>query len=240
MSDIKEPQTNSFLRRLGIRLLKASSCSSPYDRENFLELDSERNGVIFDVGAKAGQSSLWFAQNFPAARIYAFEAAPSVFKRLQKNTLKYSSIQAYECTLGSQPKHVMLSPVKRSRYQTTQIAAPSTRCALVERPVDRISISTLDNFCVEESIDTIHVLKVETEGHEIEVLQGAKKLLEAGRIQSILVEASVLSDDAPHISLVELKEFLRGFGFRLFSRYDLHHTDGNGRLSYFSALFKPR
>ena len=40
-----------------------------------------------------------------------------------------------------------------------------------------VHTQTLDNFCLEEKINNIDVLKIDTEGNELNVLKGAKKLL---------------------------------------------------------------
>lgn len=238
MDAIIKNQINRFLQRFGIRLLKAPYYKFAYDRENFLEIGSEKKLVIFDIGANIGQSSIWFAQNFPTATVYAFEPFPVIFSRLKENTLRYSSIKSYEFALGNQQKTLRLRRVEDPFSQTSQVAEPVAATILKDGPVDEIAIELLDEFCSENSIDIIHVLKTDTEGYDLEVLEGAKNLLKAGKIRNIVSEVSVIADDKQHTNFYRLKEFLAEYDFELFSLYDLHHNPKNGRLEYFDALFK--
>jgi FkbM family methyltransferase len=50
-----------------------------------------------------------------------------------------------------------------------------------------VRTDTIDNFCKERSIDFIDILKIDTEGSEIEVLEGAKDMLNKTNIISIEV-----------------------------------------------------
>ena len=40
-----------------------------------------------------------------------------------------------------------------------------------------MDIDTIDNYCAENSIDHIHLLKIDIEGHELDVLSGARECL---------------------------------------------------------------
>ena len=40
-----------------------------------------------------------------------------------------------------------------------------------------VKTDTLDNYCEENNIDNIDILKIDTEGSELEVLEGAKNIL---------------------------------------------------------------
>ena len=50
------------------------------------------------------------------------------------------------------------------------------------------NLSTLDLFCEREAIPNIDFLKIDTEGNELDVLEGAKKLLSGGKIKIIQFE----------------------------------------------------
>ena len=54
----------------------------------------------------------------------------------------------------------------------------------------KVQTRTLDNFCYEKNINNIDVLKIDTEGNELNVLKGAKKLLEKSNINIIYTEIS--------------------------------------------------
>lgn len=53
---------------------------------------------------------------------------------------------------------------------------------------EQIEIKTLDEYCEDEGISEINLLKVDVEGHELEVLNGAMDMISSGNIQYITFE----------------------------------------------------
>jgi hypothetical protein len=79
-------------------------------------------------------------------------------------------------------------------------------------------ITTIDKFCLKNGIDYIHFMKIDTEGHELEVLKGAASLISReaiGIIQFEFNEMNVLS-----------RVFLRDF-YRLLEGYNIYRLDTN-------------
>src|SRR6185503_14354274 len=53
---------------------------------------------------------------------------------------------------------------------------------------ESIQVLTIDAFCDREEIYHIHFLKLDVEGHELSVLNGAKRMLDSGKISIIQFE----------------------------------------------------
>jgi hypothetical protein len=51
-----------------------------------------------------------------------------------------------------------------------------------------INIETIDEFCFENNIEKITLLKLDVEGHELFTLHGAKKMIAANKIDHIQFE----------------------------------------------------
>ena len=81
-------------------------------------------------------------------------------------------------------------------------------------------IDTVDRFCDQGGIDQIHFMKVDVEGHEMPVLEGAASMLRGGRISIIKLEAAIDPDLAYHTQLGDICNVLHPFGYRLFGFYD--------------------
>ena len=79
--------------------------------------------------------------------------------------------------------------------------------------VEEVEVLTLDSFCESQSIDQIDFLKLDLEGHELAALQGAKSLLERGKIKHIQFEYGPDHVFA-RIQLRDLFDFLMPYGFR--------------------------
>lgn len=65
--------------------------------------------VIIDAGANIGIASLWFAKEFPAARIIAVEPEPRNAARCRANVSFYPTIVVREAAIGSRSGHIFLS-----------------------------------------------------------------------------------------------------------------------------------
>jgi hypothetical protein len=53
---------------------------------------------------------------------------------------------------------------------------------------ETVQVTTVDQVCRDESIGQIDLLKIDTEGHEMDVLLGASSTIEAGRVSFIQFE----------------------------------------------------
>lgn len=63
---------------------------------------------------------------------------------------------------------------------------------------EAVQLTTVDQVCAEDGIEQIDLLKIDTEGHEIEVLLGASSMLQAGRIASVQFEFGDTFLGTPH------------------------------------------
>ena len=91
-------------------------------------------------------------------------------------------------------------------------------------------VETADAFSADNAIPRIDILKIDTEGYDLEVLNGARGLISEGRIQFVFVEFNevLLSVRASGGSLQQIAEFLEPNGFAFIAAYTDHvATDGN-------------
>ncbi len=69
-----------------------------------------------------------------------------------------------------------------------------------------VRTDTIDNFCEENSVDSIDILKIDTEGSEIQVLEGSKKILNKTNIILIEVLDERKNFDVKYQRVVEILE----------------------------------
>ncbi len=152
--------------------------------------------VMFDVGANVGDYSLCLRDYIPAARIYAFEPAESVYEELARRisaagadrqikpyNLGFSDserlVELYSYTVEGQNASVLSSIDQRLPTQVLDVRAQHS---------EQIQVQTIDGFCEAEGIDRVDFLKLDVEGHELAVLRGAQRMLRAGLISMIQFE----------------------------------------------------
>lgn len=156
--------------------------------------------LIVDVGAAKGAFTLFVAQRIgPNGKVHAFEPATYTFRRLSEN-VEHSPDLAKLITLNrqavfSRPGEVQLNlfPPALSDWNTLGTPRMYLRRGKTLSPVqsETVPAVTLDTYCAQHDISNIDLLKIDVEGFEIEVIEGAHDLLHEHRIASIVFEISV-------------------------------------------------
>lgn len=193
----------------------------------------DQNRIIFDVGANIGQYSKWLIDFFPEAEIHAFEPSHTTFGQLENN-LRNENVRLNQCGLGKVIDTLTLynsAEKEHSQHGTIYKEVLSELLDKGELVEEVIRIETIDHYCEEHQISQIDFLKIDTEGHELDVLNGAQKMLSAGKIKHIQFEFNEMNI----ISRVFLKDFyelLKGYHF-----YRLH-TDQLIKLGRYNSSYE--
>ncbi len=169
--------------------------------------------TILDVGANIGLSSLEYQDRFPNAEIHAFEPSPQNFHRMDEVLAGAPGIRRHNCAVGAAPGEVMF---RHNPYHPTM-----SRIGEGEGEEIAVPITSLDAFCERNRIDSVDILKIDTEGYEIEVLAGAEQLMSEQRIALIQLECGLNPDYSNHhIQIERLLAHMFQRGYRLFGLYE--------------------
>lgn len=153
-----------------------------------------RSPVIFDVGANQGAYTSLLRSRFPAATIHAFEPHPNTARSL-KDRLGDADIFVHELALSDSDGESLLYSSTDRENDTFSSARADVIEQLHHRQAESVRVCQrrLDTFCAEKGIHRIDFLKIDTEGSELAVLEGAGDLLRSGRIQFIQFEFNEMS-----------------------------------------------
>jgi FkbM family methyltransferase len=127
--------------------------------------------LIVDAGANIGMSSIYFANRYPNAKIFAVEAETANFAMLVKNVQAYSSITAIHAALWNRDGHINVG-----------LPDPSTGArgdwAFVthEGPGVSVRAITMATLMREVGIDRVDLAKIDIEGAEQEVFEDPRWL----------------------------------------------------------------
>ena len=193
--------------------------------------------VIFDVGANLGQSSRTFAQLFPEARIFAFEPIRSTYMQMEANTTGLPRMRRFNFGLGdipSQEHEVFLQ--ERSGWNSLLEGVNAPRSA-GDTP-ERVKTTTVDEVCRTEEVSHIDLLKTDTEGFDLKVLQGAKRMIDEGNILFVASETGFLEGDRRHTYFFELKDYLEKRNFCFYWLYNPVHRES--QIAFCNVLFVHR
>lgn len=226
----------NIIFKMGFSIRRASSHSSGVD---FVEdcgryFSSGDELVIFDIGANQGQTSERFRKQFPSSRIYAFEPATKTCQNLTDKFINDSQISIHNCGVGSEIGRLRLTLNDNSELNSFKVAEKSKDGATNS---ELCEVITIDQFCENNGIREIDILKSDTEGFDVEVIKGAEKILSTGSIKVVVVEATFDDGDNFHSNFYDLALTLRNFEYQLLGLYDVHFRQGSGRLYHFNALF---
>ena len=196
--------------------------------------------TIFDVGANAGDSIERFKNIFQNYSIYSFEPIPEIFKKLEKNYSKDKNNNLYNLALSNSTEkknfyiygHNKISSFlkikKDSKFEISRKFYPDVDRNNWERKI-QISCNTLDKFVEENSIHQIDILKIDTQGFEPEILQGADNFLKNNKISIIELELIIGIAYEKNSSFYEVEKFLNNSGYKLIAI-----SEGGNILSYSS------
>lgn len=153
------------------------------------KIGSPDNHTIFDVGANVGEYSKILRAHFPAAQIYAFEPHPKTFLKLSENA-KSIDVHAVHTGLGGKKSILKLYDYAGNEGSTHASLDEKVFSDMYQKEYESfdVNINTVDDFCKENNIEKIYFLKIDVEGLEFQVLQGAQKMLNEKRIQYIQFE----------------------------------------------------
>lgn len=143
-----------------------------------------KNGVFVDIGANIGSITIPLAKRRPDVKMIAIEAAPWIYKYLEKN-IRLNGIQNVKLYNNAvyDKNGLMLdffSPV--DKFGKGSLAPVFTKEAV------KIETRRIDTILTEQGFDHIDVIKVDVEGFEYFVFQGGSEFLEKPNAPVIFFE----------------------------------------------------
>jgi FkbM family methyltransferase len=194
---------------------------------------------IFDVGASVGNYALEMRKLGFNGEIVSFEPLSISFQQLLNKSKKDKFWQAINVALGDFDGKSIINIAANSDSssllamlpQHVKSAPESIYKATEEITVNRID-SIFENFYMEG--DNLY-LKIDTQGFELAVLEGAKNTL--GRFTGIQLEMSIVPLYKGAGSYYEMIDYLNKNGFYLFSIENGFYDKLTGRLLQFDAVF---
>lgn len=152
------------------------------DTVRFIAASLSPGGIFLDVGSHIGLISFQVLRRVQSARIYAFEPHPRRYAQFQRNI-----------ELNNACDRVTVSAVALSDTDG-DVPFDLERHAIADDGTC-VAADTVDNFLATEEIDRVDILKVDVEGHELSVVNGADRALRAKRVSRIILEAMDVHGD---------------------------------------------
>lgn len=195
--------------------------------------------TVIDVGAFDGRTALYLKNRLPTATVYCLEPHPDRAAALARFLTGRGFVVrqlAMSDRTGEALLHVPSDERAASLLETDPVeldrAVQSVGATLAPRKAITVPVSTLDAEFAD--IGDVLLIKIDTQGTEVEVLGGATALLD--RTRFVLTEMNAHSLYRNTCQYFEVDTLLRKHGFRLIDITVSYHGDDG--LREFDALYE--
>jgi len=173
------PRNHELPFRIGRKLVNLYSGDNDFDFNTNGELTVARAvlphcRLVFDVGANVGDWIAMALEIQPGAQYHCFEPSGPTFRKLSSRPFP-SNVNRNHFGLGNRAE-------ERKLFVYGEAVGANSLYLRVGAPEQQgseevVVIRTLDEYCAEKGIDGIDFVKIDVEGHELSVLQGASRML---------------------------------------------------------------
>ncbi len=213
--------------------------SSPFDH---LPKSFEAKWIL-DVGANVGDVAVSALNSYKEARVICFEPVQKTYDALKFRLTPYGDrVQLHQVALSNT---VGLGEINITTFHGANSIAPQAsfhkECNphVQEVGKERIELVRLDDYCARFPCERIDVMKIDVEGHELDVLKGGIQFI-SSRVDFLIIEVSLMRDQSwESQAIFEIFSILKNAGFRLLNVMDLHRTtDGTALLTQMDCVFR--
>ena len=217
---------------------KVNEADSYYFNNELTEQLLVRNFVkpgmtVFDVGSNVGDYSVLFSKIVGAkGQVYSFEATETTYNKLKQRLIqqKCRNVSAFHNAVYSENKQIEFNEFPEDYSVWNSIGAPKMLnpdgsgeyVPIVKTEI--VEAISLDYFCQQHNIEKIDYLKIDVEGAESDVLQGASQLLKNQAVEFIQFEISQKMLEGLNRNAKSTFEILNKNG------YECHRISSDGEI----------
>lgn len=203
--------------------------------------------LIFDIGAHQGESVHFFKEIYPSSCIYSFEPNPDNFQILETVCSSYNS-KSYEgycksINLALAEKNGVLPFYKQSLSHLGGLLPINNQsrdslgyAEKAQNNITNVKVVKLDDFCKEFNVQFIDILKIDVQGYELYVLEGAENILK--KCQYCIVEVSLYDFYQKSTTLLDVEILMNKSGLKLWDISKVSKNPKNLRTDWVELVYK--
>ena len=150
-----------------------------------IEAELKEGDVFIDIGASEGYFSILASRFVGKGRVISVEPQPRSQRALRENVSLNGcwNVEIWPCALSDRPGKLVLSTGPSSNPGSSGLYHHRLGAGTIEVPGE-----TFDSKVRQLGLGTVRLMKIDAEGAELLILQGAKDSLDSGLVELIAVE----------------------------------------------------
>ena len=171
------------------------------------------NGVFLDLGANIGTVSIPLIKRRKDIKVVCVEAAPWVFKYLQKNLSQNNMGEA----IAINKVLFYTDNEELNFYSPEEKFGKGSLSPVFTNKVVTVKTIKVDTLLKELGLPKVDIIKIDVEGYEYHVFKGATTLFSQSDAPDILFEfVDWAEEQAKGISIGDSQKILRDLGYKIF------------------------
>jgi FkbM family methyltransferase len=196
--------------------------------------------VCLDIGANEGQTIALLQRVFSSPHIHAFEPSRKTFEQLALRQFG-DRVSLHNYAMGERPVRRQLIRYASSDLSSFLALDRDAENRFRGVPVDTtemVDVRTVDSFVAEAGLTVVDLLKIDTQGTDLEVLRGAHNALQTGVVRHVMVEMNFVRMYAGQNEPLDVVQYLRARDLHLVDFYEKVYQTNT--LAWCTALFTRR
>jgi len=184
--------------------------------EIFIDL-IKKVGPLFDVGANIGYYSLLAAAENKSINVVSFEPAtgPNFYLNRNKQINKFDNIKIESIALSNKEGELVFYEIKNKKYTYLEhcLAGESNAGSKTKGRnfvPNNVSATTLDQYVKNNDVQSIDLIKIDTEGTEHFILEKSEEVL--SRMQPIIICETLFNTIEK-----ELEDIMTKYGYKFYN-----------------------
>ena len=227
-----------------------------FNREKVLKLLVNSNSpTILDVGANNGSSLVEFKKWWPSSKVHCFEPQSECWDELDDLSNEFTNVHINKFALGNKNdeskefySHDLNTGISgfnkiniesKDSIDLSKLSNDSKSLENHKKTINHkrnVQVKRLDEYIKnDKNINQIDLLKIDTQGYELEILEGLGT--ELNKVRILITELMFYDYYEKSLSFYELESILRPFNFSL---YDINHVAKNpmnGRTDWIDVIY---
>ena len=224
------------INKLGFSLKRYNPQNKELYFDDLLKDKISNNPIIFDVGGNKGQSIEKYLKIFDKPIIHSFEPIKTEFDYMCSKFKNNKNIFLNNFALGDKTEEKefnVTAKTSNSSFNKINLGTDWLKVRSKEyntseegyvTSVQKVNVIKLDDYCKDNNISVIDLVKIDTQGYEDKVLEGSLNSIKQNKIKAIVTEIMFDNVYDKYFSFSDLEKFIIPYNFRMIG-IDLNNTD---------------